>query len=176
MDQDFTKLARVEVRNLDPCETFVLPGRNGLLRHGSICPTVRQYYDAKLARGPRKGGESVTTAGVMCVESTQIHQHDIAVADEGLQRVLPCRVVAIALVDPITTIDIGRHVERIDAPRDIRRTDNESLRQFFVEKLEDVVGVESAICQIGSGNHHRVPAEAPPLHDVVEQRARLLVF
>ena len=64
MGQDLTKLARVEVRNLEPCETFVPAGCNGLLRHGAIGPTVRQYYDAKLARGPRKGGELVTTAGV----------------------------------------------------------------------------------------------------------------
>src|SRR6186997_3595829 len=122
MGQDLTKLARVEVRNLEPCETFVPAGCNGLLRHGAIGPTIRQYYDAKLARCLRKGGELVTTAGVMRLETAQIHQRDVAVADEGLQRILPCRVVAIALVDPIATIDIGYHVERIDTPRDICRT------------------------------------------------------
>ena len=69
MDQDFTKLARVEVRNLDPCETFVSAGCNGLLRHGAIGPIVRQYYDAKLARGLRKGGKLISTASVMRLES-----------------------------------------------------------------------------------------------------------
>ena len=176
MGQDFMTLARIEVRNLDPGEAFMPAGYHGLLRHGAIGPTVYQDHDAKLARGPRKRGELVTTAGVVGLESPQIHQHDVAVANEGLQRVLPRRVVAIALVDPITTIDVGDHVECVDASCDIRRTDDEPLGQFSIQKLEDIVGVERAIDKVGSGNHHRVPAEAPPLHDVVEQGSRLRVL
>ena len=57
MGQDFTTLARIEVRNLDPGEAFVRAGYNSLLRYGAIGPTVYQDHDAKLARGPRKGGE-----------------------------------------------------------------------------------------------------------------------
>jgi len=78
MGQDLTKLARVEVRNLEPCETFVPAGCNGLLRHGAIGPTIRQYYDAKLARGLRKGGELVTTAGVMRLANGRIRRARIA--------------------------------------------------------------------------------------------------
>ena len=69
MGQDFTKFARVDVGSLDPCEAFVPAGCDCLLRHGAIGPTVRQYHDAKLARGLRKGGKLISTASVMRLES-----------------------------------------------------------------------------------------------------------
>ena len=69
MGQDFMTFARSEMRNLDPGEALMPAGYNGLLCHGAIGPTVYQDYYAKRARGPRKGGELVATAGVVGLES-----------------------------------------------------------------------------------------------------------
>lgn len=44
--QDFTILARLEVRGLDPCEALLPAGGDRLLHRSAIGPTVRQYHDA----------------------------------------------------------------------------------------------------------------------------------
>ena len=130
--------------------------RNFCLCCCPIGPAIRQYDDSKFARGGCERGELVPTAGVVCGETPKIHQHDVAPAHERLQCVLPGRVVAIALVDAMPAIDVGLHVERGNAPCDVRGTRDKSSGQLSIEKLEDVMGVERAF---GKSNVTIAPPE-----------------
>ena len=140
MGQDLTALARIEARSLDPCEAFARSGGNGRLCHGAIGPASVSTTTRSVRETCARLASSYRQPALCAWNPRRSISTDVAGADQGLQRVLPRRVVAIALVDPVPTIDVGHHVERVDAPRDIRRTDDEPLGQFPVQKLEDIVG------------------------------------
>lgn len=139
------------------CQPDETPGRrgggrlgNGGLGGGHLCLLVHQDDDAGQSRSRCQHPQFVQAAFVLGDEIAQVHQHDIAGPDQRGQRLLPGRVVAVAFIDPVTSLDIGKPFEFRQPARDVGRGVDEALAEAAVDEGEDVVGIDGPSSSAGA--------------------------
>eukprot|EP01136_Pigoraptor_vietnamica_P028595 Opistho-1_new@7596 len=174
---DLAHAALIQPRRIHPHET---PGRRDRhigLGQRAFGGAIEQQHHALQVRCRREHTELVAAAPVLLAKAAQVHQHHIGLPHQRGQRLLPGAVEAVALVDAVAPVGVGREIEVAQALVHLRRAGHEAIGQAAVEKGEQVVRVQRAAEQVGAGDQHRVAREAPALDHAVEQglHARVLL-
>ena len=117
---------------------------------------VDQYDHAAQPRCRAQDAKFMQATFVFGNEVAQVHQDDIADPDQLGKRFLPGRVVAVTLIDPVTSFNIRLPFKGGQAMRDISRAMDETFAETAVDEGEDVISVDGAFEQIGAGDQYGI--------------------